>query len=1187
MLWIHNLIIWMQTKYSMSQTTKVIPRSQCHINEQQFSDHTTNTLIMSKHQNQMAERILNLTMEIIYLLTGENYCVMKKSGDHDTHSTSPMSPEGHCRTQSPIMEPPPVSLKHERNHDQKILELTNEIINLLNGEVPIRCEDVAVYFSLEEWEYIEENKELYKEMKMKDHQPHGLPDVSMSRITPEGFQSPVNPPCFIKEDGTVVQNYHEAKFFRQNTAESQSECTGKTPEDPALCKEENLPDTDISSHTERAQTEYTSTEFGGEGDGDSTVLEINNYSEFGVNNNIPESTIPNITETPEGMDSCLESEECFTSNSDLVRHQTVQKQKTLFCTECGEHFSCESELVMHQIIHTGEKQHSFPDNEKYVTNKSNVVTSQKTHTAKKRFLCTDCGKVFIRKSHLVRHQRIHTGEKPFVCPECGKCFRENSDLIKHQRIHTGEKPFACSECGKCFSWKADLIVHQRIHTGEKPFECTECGKCFIQSPHLIKHQRIHTGEKPFTCSECGKCFHQKSSLVTHQQSHINMQPFVWSDCGKCFSHDGSLSRFIHTGMKTASYFNYLDGDGKYNTSQATKMIPRSQFHIDQRPFSDHNTNTIIMTKDQHLMAERILKLTMEIIYLLTGENYTVVKKSGDHVTHGAKPWEPEGQCRTQSPIMEPPSVSLKQQRNNEQKILELTNEIIHLLNREVPIRCEDVAVYFSLEEWEYLEGHKELYKEVKMEDNQTHSSVDASMSRNKPGGFQPPINSLCFINKDGTVVRNYEEEKIYRQNTVERQTECTRKAPEETASRKGENLPRTDISTHQERAQTEYTSNETRVFGNGNSSAPQINKYSEYGKNDKSEYTSLNRTQTTEGLSRCSECKKCFISYSDLVRHQAVHKQKKFSCSECGKRFPRESGLVMHQITHTKEKQNPRSDPEKSLSSESNPDTSQKIQRGKKHFLCFECGKVFSKNSELVAHQRMHTGEKPFACSECGKCFGHSSTLSKHQRIHTGIKPFACSECGQCFRSNADLVIHQRSHTGEKPFVCSECGQCFHRNTNLVDHQRIHTGEKPFMCSECGKCFSQSSTLSKHQRIHTGEKPFECSECGKCFCRNASLVDHQRIHSEEKPFACPECGKCFRHNRNLVKHQRIHTGEKPFECAQCGKCFRLNTFLVQHQKNHIIGKPFECSECGKCFSHSRSLCTHRRVHAGVKTSELP
>ncbi|XP_066450524.1 uncharacterized protein [Eleutherodactylus coqui] len=122
-----------------------------------------------------------------------------------------------------------------------------------------------------------------------------------------------------------------------------------------------------------------------------------------------------------------------------------------------------------------------------------------------------------------------------------------------------------------------------------------------------------------------------------------------------------------------------------------------------------------MEKDGDHMAARILDLTMEIIYWITGEDYTVVKKwSGECLT----PRVSGGRSRTQSPITEPSSHSLI----HEQKILELTHRITELLTGEVPIRCEDVTVYFSMEEWEYLEGHKDLYKGVIMEDQQPLTS---------------------------------------------------------------------------------------------------------------------------------------------------------------------------------------------------------------------------------------------------------------------------------------------------------------------------------------------------------------------------------------------------------------------------------------------------------------------------------
>ncbi|XP_075704417.1 oocyte zinc finger protein XlCOF29-like [Rhinoderma darwinii] len=87
---------------------------------------------MDKDRNEMSRRILDFTLEIIYLLSGEEYTIVKKtSGD----CTTPIIHEsGGCSSsQSPITEPPP----HSRIHEKKILELIYKMTELLTGEVTL------------------------------------------------------------------------------------------------------------------------------------------------------------------------------------------------------------------------------------------------------------------------------------------------------------------------------------------------------------------------------------------------------------------------------------------------------------------------------------------------------------------------------------------------------------------------------------------------------------------------------------------------------------------------------------------------------------------------------------------------------------------------------------------------------------------------------------------------------------------------------------------------------------------------------------------------------------------------------------------------------------------------------------------------------------------------------------------
>ncbi|XP_073435740.1 uncharacterized protein [Dendrobates tinctorius] len=1180
-----------------------------------FSD----PLKMDRDSDMIVERMLHLTLEILFRLTGEDYTVVKKT--FSERCQDPVS-EGWGRPLSPITEPPPHPLIPEDINDQKILELTYKMIELLTGEVPIRCQDVSVYFSMEEWEYLEGHKDVYKDVMMEVPQPLTSPDLSSKRTTPERCPRPLLPQDCNQEDPNVPQDHQSEDLTHITTTETyvrgDERCKEEIPTDlrpdawirsseghwiSLDCKvdDRGITQQEIEEHVLIQNIAFHSK--------DLLLDPFEQVLSSDSSHNIKKDNRHRRRRTGKKPFSCSECGKCFNWKSNLAQHKSIHKgEKSYSCPECGKCCRDKSDLIRHQRIHTGAKPYSCSECGKCFKQRWGLVIHKRSHTGAKPYSCSECGKRFTTKSSLVKHQTIHTGVKPFSCSECKKCFNRNSSLIKHRKTHKGEKPYCCEECGKSFNEKSDFFRHQRIHTGEKPFSCSECGKLFTAKSSLITHQNIHTGEKPFLCSECGKCFKQKWGLVTHQRIHTGVRPFSCSECGKCFSQNSDLVKHqrIHTGVKPFSCPVCLKcfmhksqllrhestHTGRYQSIQVLAKILVDIYCIVFLIGSSR------IDRDNDKMVERILNLTLEILFQLTGEDYTVVKK-----TSSERCQEPVsvGLGVFPIPITGPPPHPLIHEDINDQKILELTYKMIELLTGEVPIRCQDVAVYFSMEEWEYLEGHKDLYKDVIMEVPQLLTSPDLSSKRTTPERCPRPLLPQDCKQEDPNVPQDHQGEDLTHINTTETYVRGDERCKEEIPTydcpgiftRNSENhLIASDFKSD-DHAITSDIYEEHVIVPDVPSALHSIDLSfgqqvlsSDLSKNVKQSKSYRSggkerRASTGEKPFSCSQCCKRFNYKSDLVIHHRIHTgEKPYSCSECGKCFKAKCDVIKHQRSQAGEK------PflcGKCFNRISNFVEQRKIHTEEKPHSCLNCGKCFKQKSTLTRHQRIHTGEKPFSCSECGKCFSHKSTFVVHQRSHTGEKPHSCLECGKCFKQKSTLAIHWRIHTGEKPFSCSECGKCFRQKSTFVLHQRSHRGEKPHSCLECGKCFKEKSTLAIHRRIHTGEKPFSCSECGKCFSHKSAFVIHQRNHTGEKPYSCLECGKCFKQKSSLAIHQRSHTGEKPYLCSECGKCYRGKVDLVRHQRSHTGEKPYSCPDCKKCFNRKSSLLIHKKTHIQIKS----
>ncbi|KAM4020000.1 oocyte zinc finger protein XlCOF7.1-like isoform 1-T2 [Anomaloglossus baeobatrachus] len=402
-------------------------------------------MIEKMNKKQLTEKILNHALGIIYLLTGEEYVVMKK--------TSPRS------TTDP-----------------------------LTGEVPIKCGDVSIYFSMDEWDYIEEHQDLYKDVMNKNH-PSSISAIRVPSNASSEWEEEDSDSASMK-DGAEDEGHTEI------------------PEPPQLSAE-TLPG-DANGNTLSIQEIEETLK---ESEGEEEIIDVTDYSMVGGT----------LEESQEA--SCLEGENLQTTG---VSQEFPREDFT------NHFFSDAYDMVNLLSNAASDTQKVFPLGDNFLP--ENAASWENVHIVKKKGRKQD----LVSKNDYLEYEPIdeeHLGEFqndfayqscitlhedsliPYICGECGRSFISEPSLAEHMKNHSLDKPHRCHDCGREFEYRSRLLIHQRTHYGDKPHKCEECGKDFNYRSRLLVHQRKHTGVKPHKCNQCGKQFDYQSHLLRHQRTH--------------------------------------------------------------------------------------------------------------------------------------------------------------------------------------------------------------------------------------------------------------------------------------------------------------------------------------------------------------------------------------------------------------------------------------------------------------------------------------------------------------------------------------------------------------------------------------------------------------------------------------------------------------------------------------------
>jgi hypothetical protein len=232
----------------------------------------------------------------------------------------------------------------------------------------------------------------------------------------------------------------------------------------------------------------------------------------------------------------------------------------------------------------------------------------------------------------------------------------------------------------------------------------------------------------------------------------------------------------------------------------------------------------------------------------------------------------------------------------------------------------------------------------------------------------------------------------------------------------------------------------------------------------------------------CEQCIACFVTDKQLQRHILEHKKKSFiQCSICLKQVESHHMNRHKRYAHT-------------LGRFSCPiddcDISFKHKNlivghlERKHVNAFKCncGRLFQRRREMIAHQDKEHGDDKIHCRVCARTFNYSSDMWMHvKKVHPDSKTVKCNRCMRSFLCPSEMYTHKLDSHYPCNLLCSSpgCGLRFDCVAHYDRHyQKTHASlrEKIAFSNDSAerwmyKCYFIRSLLNNSFKIGMTRTP--------------------------------------------------------------------------------------------------------------------